>query len=379
MSIWSLLLSGGSGTRMGCAGNKTLLPLLGESAICHALRTMRRHCDGVVMVIRPIDEADIRAALAKSHLSVEKIVYGGADRQESVYNGLAALPDDCDIVLVHDGARPLIDDETVQNVISSVRQYGSGIASTPVTDTFKQVDENGVAVATPDRNFLRAVQTPQGFKKDLLLRAHHEIKQRCTDDAALVSQLGVPVHLCEGSRRNIKLTTPEDIAMAEHYLNVFPRIGHGYDAHKLVEGRKFILGGVDIPYEKGLLGHSDADVLLHAITDALLGAAAMGDIGKHFPDKDPQYKGISSLLLLEKAVVLLRENGFEPLNIDATVICQRPKLAPHIPQMRENIARACGLEVDCVSVKATTTEGMGFEGEGLGVSTHAVALLKSAK
>ena len=379
MSIWSLLLSGGSGTRMGCAGNKTLLPLLGESAICHALRTLRRHCDGVVMVIRPIDEADIRAALAKSHLSVEKIVYGGADRQESVYNGLAALPDDCDIVLVHDGARPLIDDETVQNVISSVRQYGSGIASTPVTDTFKQVDENGVAVATPDRNFLRAVQTPQGFKKDLLLRAHHEIKQRCTDDAALVSQLGVPVHLCEGSRRNIKLTTPEDIAMAEHYLNVFPRIGHGYDAHKLVEGRKFILGGVDIPFEKGLLGHSDADVLLHAITDALLGAAAMGDIGKHFPDKDPQYKGISSLLLLEKAVVLLRENGFEPLNIDATVICQRPKLAPHIPQMRENIARACGLEVDCVSVKATTTEGMGFEGEGLGVSTHAVALLKSAK
>ena len=157
------------------------------------------------------------------------------------------------------------------------------------------------------------------------------------------------------------------------------RIGHGYDVHRLVEGRKLILGGVEFDYEKGLLGHSDADVLLHAITDALLGAAAMGDIGKHFPDKDPQYKGISSLLLLEKAVVLLRENGFEPLNIDATVICQRPKLAPHIPQMRENIARACGLEVDCVSVKATTTEGMGFEGEGLGVSTHAVALLKSAK
>ena len=379
MSIWSVLLSGGSGTRMGCAGNKTLLPLLGESAVCHALRTLRRHCDGVVMVIRPVDEKDIRAALMQSHLSVEKIVYGGADRQESVCNGLAALPDDCDIVLVHDGARPLVDDETMRNVISSVRQYGSGIASTPVTDTFKQVDENGIAVATPDRNFLRAVQTPQGFKKDLLLRAHQEIKERCTDDAALVSQLGVPVHLCEGSRRNIKLTTPEDITMAEHYLNVFPRIGHGYDAHRLVEGRKFILGGVDIPYEKGLLGHSDADVLLHAITDALLGAAAMGDIGKHFPDKDPQYKGISSLLLLEKAVALLRENGFAPLNIDATVICQRPKLAPHIPQMRINIARACGLEIDCVSVKATTTEGMGFEGEGQGVSTHAVALIKSAK
>lgn len=379
MSTWSILLSGGSGTRMGCAGNKTLLPLLGESVICHALRTLRRHSAGVVLVIRPIDEEEIKSALKQSGLTVEKIVCGGADRQESVFNGLMALPKDCDIVLVHDGARPLVDDETVQNVIASVRAHGSGIASTPVTDTFKQVDKNGVAIATPDRNFLRAVQTPQGFKKELLLRAHHEIKERCTDDAALVSALGVPVYLCEGSRRNIKLTTPEDIMMAEHYLNVFPRIGHGYDAHRLVEGRKLILGGVDIPYEKGLLGHSDADVLLHAITDALLGAAALGDIGKHFPDNDPQYKGISSLLLLEEAVKLLHEKGFEVVNIDATILCQRPKLAPHIPVMRENIAKACGLALDLVSVKATTTEGMGFEGEGLGISTHAVALLRSTK
>lgn len=379
MSTWSILLSGGSGSRMGCAGNKTLLPLLGESAVCHALRTLKRHCQGVVMVIRPQDESDVLSALSQSSLSVDRIVYGGADRQQSVYNGLTALPEDCDIVLVHDGVRPLIDDQTVQNVIQSVIAHGSGIASTPVTDTFKQVDADNVAVATPDRNFLRAVQTPQGFKKDLLLRAHREVSERCTDDAALVSALGVAVHLCEGSRRNIKLTTPEDIQMAEHYLHVFPRIGHGYDAHRLVEGRKLILGGVDIPYEKGLLGHSDADVLLHAITDALLGAAALGDIGKHFPDSDPKYKGISSLLLLEEAVKLLHEKGFEPLNIDATVLCQRPKLAPHILTMRENIARACHLPLDCVSVKATTTEGMGFEGEGSGISTHAVALLKCAK
>lgn len=379
MSTYAILLSGGSGTRMGCAANKTLLPLLGESVICHALRTLRRHCEGVVLVIRPVDEADIHAALVHSNLSVEHIVYGGADRQESVYNGLMALPKDCDIVLVHDGARPLVDDETVLNVIESVRKFGSGIASTPVTDTFKQIDENGVAIATPDRNFLRAVQTPQGFKKDLLLRAHQEITTRCTDDAALVSALGVPVHLCAGSRRNIKLTTPEDIQMAELYLNVFPRIGHGYDAHRMVEGRKLILGGVDIPYEKGLLGHSDADVLLHAITDALLGAAALGDIGKHFPDSDPKYKGISSLLLLEEAVKLLREKGFEIINIDATILCQRPKLAPHIPTMRENVARATGLTIDLVSIKATTTEGMGFEGEGHGISTHAVAMLRSAK
>lgn len=376
MSIWSVLLSGGSGTRMGANKNKTLLPLLGESVICHSLRTLQRHCDGTVLVIRPEDESDILCALKRSGLSVDAIAYGGADRQQSVKNGLDTLPEDCDVVLVHDGARPLVDDETVQNVIASVREHGSGVASTPVTDTFKEVDEQNIAVATPDRSRLRAVQTPQGFKKELLLRAHREISQRCTDDAALVSLLGVPVHLCEGSRSNIKLTTPEDIAMAEHYLHVFPRIGHGYDAHRLVEGRKLILGGVDIPYEKGLLGHSDADVLLHAITDALLGAAALGDIGKHFPDSDPKYKGISSLLLLENAVSLLREKGFEPLNVDATVICQRPKLAKHIPAMRENIAHALGIPVDCVSVKATTSEGMGFEGEGLGISTHAVAMLR---
>ena len=379
MSVWCILLSGGSGTRMGCAGNKTLLPLLGESAICHALRTLRRHCDGVVVVSRKGDEEALLASFAASSLTVEAIVQGGADRQESVYNGLKALPEDCDIVLVHDGARPLVDDETVRSVISSVRAHGSGIASTPVTDTFKQVDDNFIAVSTPDRSHLRAVQTPQGFMKKLLMQAHAEVTERCTDDAALVSALGVPVHLCEGSPRNIKLTTPEDIAMAEHYLNAFPRIGHGFDAHRLVENRKLILGGVDIPYEKGLLGHSDADVLLHAVTDALLGAAALGDIGKHFPDNDPQYKGISSLLLLEKAVQLLREKGFAPVNIDATIICQRPKLAAHIPQMRQNIASACGLPFDCVSVKATTTEGMGFEGEGLGISTHAVALLRSAQ
>lgn len=375
MSIWCILLSGGSGTRMGAAGNKTLLPLHGQSAICYALRTLRHHCDGVVLVSRKGDEQALLQAFSKAQLTVEKTVTGGADRQSSVRNGLDALPEDCDIVLVHDGARPLVDDETVQNVITSVRNHGSGVASTPVTDTFKQIDENNVAVATPDRSCLRAVQTPQGFKKDLLLRAHQQNALPCTDDAALVSAMGVPVYLCEGSPRNIKLTTPEDILLAEHYLSASPRIGHGFDVHRLVEGRKLILGGVEIPYEKGLLGHSDADVLLHAVTDALLGAAALGDIGKHFPDSDPRYKGISSLLLLEKTVQLLHEEGFSPVNIDATVICQRPKLLPFIPQMRENIARVCNLDIGSISVKATTTEGLGYEGEGSGISTHAVALL----
>ena len=378
MSVWAILLSGGNGERMGASVNKTLLPLLGECALCRALRVLRRHCDGAVIVLRPQDEAAVRQALADSHLTVEAIAYGGADRQESVKNGLAALPADCDIVLVHDGARPLVDDATVENVIESVKQYGSGVAGTSVTDTVKQAAPDGTVLSTPDRSALRAVQTPQGFRRELIERAHREITERCTDDAALVERLGVPVHLCAGSPRNIKLTAPEDLTLAEFYLSGLPRVGHGYDAHRLVPDRKLILGGVEIPYEKGLLGHSDADVLVHAVIDALLGAAALGDIGGHFPDSDPQYKGVFSIRLLEETARILKEAGYAVCNIDATLIAQRPKLAAYIPQMRENIAAAVGLDTACVSVKATTTEGMGFEGAGEGISAHAVALIVQA-
>ena len=378
MSTWAILLSGGSGTRMGAEMNKTLLPLMGECALMRALRALRRHCDGAVIVLRPEDENAVRAALTDSGLTAEAFAYGGADRQESVGNGLRQLPEDCDIVLVHDGARPLPDDATIVNVIESVRKYGSGIASTAVTDTIKQVTPDGIVAATPDRSTLRAVQTPQGFRRDLLERAHREIGERCTDDAALVAKLGVPIRLTEGSPRNIKLTTPEDMKLAQFYLNGLPRVGHGYDAHRLVEGRRLILGGVDIAWEKGLLGHSDADVLVHAVIDALLGAAALGDIGQHFPDKDPQYKDVSSIKLLKETGRILREAGFSVRNIDATLIAQRPKLAAHIPQMRSNIAAALGMDAAFVSVKATTTEGMGFEGAGEGISAHAVALITQA-
>ena len=378
MSTWAILLAGGSGTRMGASANKTLIPLLGECALCRALRTLRRHCDGAVIVLRPQDEADIRQALANSGLSAEAFAYGGYDRQESVKNGLALLPPDCDIVLVHDGARPLTDDATVENVIDSVKRCGSGIASTPVTDTIKQAAPDGTVLSTPDRSALRAVQTPQGFRREIIERAHREISERCTDDAALAERLGIPVHLCAGSPRNIKLTTPEDLTLAEFYLSGLPRVGHGYDAHRLAPDRKLILGGVEIPYEKGLLGHSDADVLVHAVIDALLGAAALGDIGGHFPDSDPQYKGVFSIRLLEETARILKEAGYAVCNIDATLIAQRPKLAAYILQMRRNIAAAAGIGADRVSVKATTTEGMGFEGAGEGISAHAVALIAKA-
>ena len=375
MSVWVILLSGGSGTRMGGTVNKTLVPLLGECSLCRALRTLIRHCDGAVIVARAGEEEAVRQALADSALSAEALVTGGEDRQASVRNGLAALPPECDIVLIHDGARPLVDDAMVENVLASVMQYGTGIASTPVTDTIKTVSPEGTVQDTLDRSSLRAMQTPQGFRRELIDRAHREVQTRCTDDAALVERLGVPVHLASGSPRNIKLTTPEDMKLAAFYLNGQPRVGHGYDAHRLVEGRKLILGGVDIPYEKGLLGHSDADVLVHAVIDALLGAAAQGDIGGHFPDSDPAYKGISSIKLLEETARILNRAHCQIGNVDATLVAQRPKLAAHIPQMRQNIAAALGIDAEQVSVKATTTEGMGFEGAGEGISAHAVALV----
>ena len=222
MSTWAILLAGGSGTRMGASANKTLIPLLGECALCRALRTLRRHCDGAVIVLRPQDEADIRQALANSGLSAEAFAYGGYDRQESVKNGLALLPPDCDIVLVHDGARPLTDDATVENVIDSVKRCGSGIASTPVTDTIKVVNTDDMIESTPPRAQLCAVQTPQVFERELYAFALENAGSKLdsvTDDCSLIEQMGGEVMVVEGSKENIKLTTPLDILIAESILN----------------------------------------------------------------------------------------------------------------------------------------------------------------
>lgn len=372
MSVFSILLCGGSGTRMGLAGNKTLIPVGGIPGCVRAFRTLRKFSDGIVIVTRE-SEIKLFTELFQNEAPYA-IVAGGEDRQASVKNGLDALPDDCDIVLVHDGARPLVDDKTVQSVLDSVKKYGSGIASTKMRDTVKHADPDGTILDTPDRNSLYAVQTPQGFLTKILKDAHERVKERMTDDAALCEKAGYTVHLSEGSYTNIKLTSQEDILTAQAYASgICPRIGQGYDAHRLVEGRKLILCGVDIPYEKGLLGHSDADVALHALCDSLLGAAGLGDIGQHFPDTDNAYFGISSLILLEKTREILEKHGFFVYNVDVTVIAQRPKLLPYIGQMKENVARALNIDVSFVSVKATTTEKMGFEGRGEGISAMSVA------
>ncbi len=376
MSAFAVLVCGGSGTRMGGSGNKTLLPVAGVPACIRAYRTLTSVLDGAVVVVRAGEEALFQIAFAAYGEAPYQIVAGGADRQASVYAGLCALPESCAEVLVHDGARPLVSEHTVRAVLSSVRQFGTGVAAMPVRDTIKRADAKGRVLETLNRAELYAMQTPQGFRKETLLKAHRKIKARMTDDAALVEALGEEIRLVMSEPSNIKLTSGEDVVMARALAGGGAlRIGQGMDAHRLVQGRKLVLCGVEIPYERGLLGHSDADAALHALTDALLGAAALGDIGRHFPDTDARYSGISSLILLQKTREILAAHGFSPVNCDVTVIAQAPKLAPYIEQMRQNIADALRMDINAVSVKATTTERMGYEGRGEGISALAVAMI----
>ena len=381
-----ILLAGGSGARMGAGKNKVLLELNGEPVICRAAKAFAGVVDGMVLVAREEDRGALEAALRASCAFPGdlRVVCGGTTRQDSVWNGLQALPEAADKVLIHDGARCLVDEATIRNAMAAVDRCGTGVAATPAIDTIKQVDENWQVTGTPERSTLRAVQTPQAFTVDLIRKAHQAAQEEHfegTDDASLVERLGMPVQLTPGSRRNIKLTTPEDIAMAEAMLNDSPalpslRVGQGYDVHRLVEGRELILCGVNVPHTLGLLGHSDADVALHALMDAMLGAVALGDIGKHFPDTDQRYKGISSMKLLEHVVALLADNRFRVTNADITIVAQKPKLLPHIPQMRQNVADALGLPLCRVNVKATTTERLSFEGREEGISAQAVCMVQ---
>ena len=382
--LYAIILAGGSGQRMQSAVNKVLLPLLGIPALVYSAKAFEGLCDGILLVVRPEEEETIRALMAQYEIPVFAYAKSGADRQASVFSGLCALPENADAVLVHDGARALVTREIIKSVIDSVARYGSGVAAIPVTDTLKKADAEGFIEKSLDRDSLRAMQTPQGFKKALLMNAHLSAGDfRGTDEAELVSRMGERVRLSQGSKENIKLTTPEDLIMAEAILKrrmkggeAGMRIGQGVDVHRLVPNRRLILGGIEIPYEKGLLGHSDADVALHALMDAMLGAAGLYDIGRHFSDQDAQYKDISSAALLKNVNRLLMEKGLQVHNADITIIAQAPKLLPYIDAMRENVAHILEISVDYVNIKATTTENLGFEGEGLGITAMAVCLLK---
>lgn len=371
-SVTAIIVAAGASRRMGFDKLSYRLPD-GRTVLETSCALFAAHpaVDELVLVAggnRPQCEA-IAAACPKPCT----VVQGGATRADSVRSGLAAAKGQ--LVAIHDAARPFASAEIITAALQAAAESGAAAPAVPVKDTIKIADQDGKVVATPDRAMLYAVQTPQCFDRALYLQALEAVSGEkaslVTDDCSLFELAGLPVTLTAGDYANLKITTKEDLQKEKTM-----RIGHGYDVHRLVEDRKLILGGVEVPYEKGLLGHSDADVLLHAVMDAVLGAAALGDIGQHFPDTDPAYKGADSLALTHEVAKIIAAHGYKVGNIDATILCQRPKLAPHIPAMRQNIADAFGLPLDAVSVKATTEEHLGFTGEGLGIAAHAVALIE---
>lgn len=370
--VTAVLACGGKSLRMG--ENKLLINLRGKSCIRRSAEAvLSQPCVKKLIVSAPPELWEAYSAELSGLRLAPLFVGSGAERSDSVRNA-AALAEG-DIILIHDGARPLVSEDEVRNSISDAENFGSSVVCTPVKDTIRQ---SGPSESfCPPRDELFTVRTPQSFSLPLYKKML-ETPGNFTDDSQLLDSMGIMPHITLGKYTNIKLTTRDDVAAALAILGGSNmRIGQGYDVHRLVPGRKLILGGVEIPYEKGLLGHSDADVLVHAIMDSLLGAAALGDIGKLFPDSDPKYKGADSLKLLEEVAEVLRKNGYEIGNIDATVVAQAPKLSPYIGKMRENIAKAAGVAADVVSVKATTEEGLGFSGRGEGVAAQAVSLILS--
>ncbi len=380
MKKYIIILAGGSGSRMNTAVNKILLPLCGKTVIQRSMEAFSSFADEMIVVCRPQDCTAIQYETEKCSFSFPvRIVHGGDTRQASVLNGLKSVaPDPKDIILIHDAARCLVSPVLIDGVISSVIQFGTGVPGIPAVSTFKTVSQDSYVLHTPDRSSLYEIQTPQGFTAEtiipLSLKAAEEHLE-CTDDAGILEHFHIPVKLVEGSPSNIKLTCQQDLTKAKIILegdDFSMRIGMGFDVHRLTEGRKLILCGVEIPFELGLLGHSDADVALHALMDAMLGACALGDIGRHFPDSDMKYKDISSMHLLKETVAIIHSAGYRIHNVDITIVAQKPKLLPYIPQMIENIAKTLELNQDSVNIKATTTERLGFEGRMEGISAYSV-------
>jgi len=315
-----------------------------------------------------------------------EIAEGGARRQDSVANAFAVVSGRADVVVIHDAARPLVSADLIRRTVDAAVECGAAIAALRATDTVKRGDANRFIVGTLPRGEIFLAQTPQAFRVSVLRDALAQASRstEATDEAALDERAGHRVRLVDGDPRNLKITDAGDLAMAERLIGspapsridlAALRIGNGYDLHRLATGRRLILGGVVVPFEKGLEGHSDADAVCHAVTDAILGGAAAGDIGRHFPDADTAWKDADSLALLARAAQIIAAVGFSVVNVDVVVIAQRPKLVPYIDAMRANLARAMGVAADRVSVKGKTNEGVGSIGAGESIAVHAVALI----
>lgn len=405
MFVTGIIAAGGRGTRVGADRPKQLLAIDGVTLLEHSARLLLTHprVDALVVAL-PADVAEAPPAFLADAAKPVRIVVGGARRQDSVRRAFEAVDPRTTLVVVHDAARPCASAALVTTTIEAAAQTGAALAALPARDTVKQAQPAPARGAAPShaatggatlvartvpRALVHLAQTPQAFQRRVLADAFaaddaaaaQGATAEATDEAELVERAGYPVQLVVGEARNLKVTVPEDLVMATTLLrggDAAPalRVGTGYDLHRLVEGRPLILGGVTIPSERGALGHSDADVVCHAVTDALLGAAACGDIGRLFPDTDPAWKDANSVLLLARAVEVIREAGCQPVNVDVTVVLERPKVRDHVAAMRAVLAGAIGIEVAAVSIKGKTNEGVDAVGRGEAVAAHAVALVR---
>jgi 2-C-methyl-D-erythritol 4-phosphate cytidylyltransferase / 2-C-methyl-D-erythritol 2,4-cyclodiphosphate synthase len=391
MSVAAVVVAAGRGSRVGGEIPKQYRALAGKPVIVHALEKLLTAplVDCVLPVIHPDDRPRFEDAVPRLRINAGKLlppVSGGGTRQESVRRGLEALADRApDLVLIHDAARPFASAELFERAIVAGRAHGAAVPGVAPTDTIKVVNDREEVVDTPDRARLRAVQTPQSFRFAALLDAHRRAAKEgiggFPDDGALAEWGGLRVTVFEGEPANVKLTLETDFASAERCLgasggNWIMRVGSGFDVHAFTDGDHVWLGGVRLPAERGVLAHSDGDVVLHALTDAVLGAIAEGDIGMFFPPSDPQWRGASSERFLAFAAERVRARGGLIDNLDATVLCEEPRIGPHRELIRATIATIARVPLGAVSVKATTTEKLGFIGRGEGIAAQAVATLR---
>jgi 2-C-methyl-D-erythritol 4-phosphate cytidylyltransferase/2-C-methyl-D-erythritol 2,4-cyclodiphosphate synthase len=384
--ITAIIAAAGAGRRLGSSVPKQLLEIDGRSMLEHSVEAFAAH-PGVTetIVVLPPDVAAAPPAWLTARAPRVRVVPGGARRQDSVANGFDAADAAADVLLIHDAARPFVTVDVISRVIDAAAAHGAAIAAVPVSDTVKRADVDrrtggAIIVDTVPRDALYLAQTPQGFRRAVLADAVAVGRSgvEATDEAMLAERAGHAVRLVDGAASNVKITTAEDFEAASARLSRTgtARIGMGYDLHRLVPGRRLMIGGVEVPSELGAMGHSDADVVCHAITDALLGAASAGDIGQHFPDTDARWKDASSIDLLRRIVALVRARGFAIVNVDVVVVLERPKLGPHRSRIADTLAAALGVEPSSVGVKAKTNEGVDAVGRGEAIAAHAVALLR---
>jgi 2-C-methyl-D-erythritol 4-phosphate cytidylyltransferase/2-C-methyl-D-erythritol 2,4-cyclodiphosphate synthase len=370
MRVAAILVAAGSGARFGTEMPKQFMMIAGKPVIRHAAEALAAH----VSVLQPVGDAELIEAVLRGVAGCLPVIPGGATRQDSVRAGLEVLvPHEPDIVLVHDAARPVVPKGTIPALLAALRESPGAIPAAPLADTLKRV-VRGVIIETVPRSGLFRAQTPQAFRFKTLLAAHRAGLTGATDDASLLEAAGETVEVVPGSDDNIKLTYPEDLVRLERIMAVplVARVGTGFDVHRFEVGRPLVLCGVTVPYDKGLAGHSDADVGIHALCDAIYGALAEGDIGRHFPPGEAAWKNADSARFLVHAAERIAARGGRLINADLTLICERPKITPHAPAMIARLASLLGADPARISVKATTTEKLGFTGRGEGIAAQAV-------